>query len=503
MPGGSSRTVGRYELFDRIASGGMASVHLGRLIGPAGFKRTVAIKRMHEHLALDPAFVAMFTEEARLAARVTHPNVVATFDVVVDAGELFLVMDHVRGETLSRLIRAAAEAKEPIPVPIAVSIVVGMLAGLHAAHEAKDEGGAPLGLIHRDVSPQNVIVGADGVARLLDFGIAKATSTVESTRDDHVKGKAAYMAPEQLRREKIDRRTDVYAAGAVLWEALTSRRLFEGDAAAVVAAVLHSTAPAPSTLAPHVPPELDAIVLRALATDPATRYATAHEMADALETLAQHASSRRIGEWVERLAAETLTRQSAALAALATPRPTQGAAADDLSELATDVPSPGRDSPGGSATNESKTNEPLTSPTAPSAPQRRTAWWVVGSLLAVALVTLGLLQRPKPAAVAAGGPTSSTTMGSASGTASASTSTSPPTEERAPAPSAEAPRAATPSATSPSAPSPPSPSTRPTAKATARGDVHPPPPKPTPRPNCNPNYTVDADGIKHFKPECI
>src|SRR5262249_30807867 len=161
----------------------MATVHFGRLLGPVGFSRTVAIKRLHAHFAADPEFVSMFLDEARLAARIRHPNVVPTLDVVATAGELFLVMDYVPGETLSRLIAASNAQRRWIPLPIAAAMACGVLHGLHAAHEAKSERGAPLGIVHRDVSPQNLLVGTDGVPRVLDFGVAKAAGRLQTTRD--------------------------------------------------------------------------------------------------------------------------------------------------------------------------------------------------------------------------------------------------------------------------------------------------------------------------------
>ena len=193
-------SLGRYALYGEIAAGGMATVHLARLLGPVGFARTVAIKRLHPHLAKDPEFVAMFLEEARLAARVRHPNVVSTLDVVSDDGELFLVMEYVAGESLSRLVRKARERGERVPPKYVIGIMSGALEGLHSAHEANTEKGQPLGLVHRDVSPQNVHVGTDGVPRLLDFGIAKATNRVQETRTDQIKGKVAYMSQSSSRR---------------------------------------------------------------------------------------------------------------------------------------------------------------------------------------------------------------------------------------------------------------------------------------------------------------
>jgi serine/threonine-protein kinase len=218
----------------------MATVYVARMSGAAGFARTVAIKRLHPHLAADPAFSAMFVDEARLAARIRHPNVIDTLDVVADSGELFLVMDFVLGETLARLIRQTEKRGIHLPAPVVSSIVVGALEGLHAAHEATNERGEPLGIVHRDISPQNILVARDGVARVLDFGVAKAAGRVQETEGGEIKGKLAYMSPEQLTRKPVDRRCDIFAMGIVLWEALTSKRLFGGeDAASTLYAVMH------------------------------------------------------------------------------------------------------------------------------------------------------------------------------------------------------------------------------------------------------------------------
>src|SRR3954467_5396427 len=212
--------IDRYELHGEIASGGMARVHLGRLVGPGGFGRTVAIKRLHPHLAKEPEFVDMLTDEARVAGRLGHPNLVPTLDIVAAEGELFLVMEYVPGLTLSVIAKRIGAQNERVPLPIALSIMTGVLHGLHAVHEAKDERGLPLEVVHRDVSPQNILVGSDGVARVLDFGVAKAAGRAHGTQDGRIKGKFGYMPPEQLHGEVLDRRADVYAAGVVLWEAL-------------------------------------------------------------------------------------------------------------------------------------------------------------------------------------------------------------------------------------------------------------------------------------------
>jgi eukaryotic-like serine/threonine-protein kinase len=307
--------VGRYALHGELASGGMAVVHLGTLLGPVGFSRPVAIKQLHPQLAKDPAVRSMFIDEARLASRIRHPNVVPTLDVVTDGDELLLVMEYVHGESLQQLLRAARRRKEPVPLRITLAIMAAVLHGLHAAHEATTETGKPLEIVHRDVSPQNVIVGVDGVARVLDFGIARATVRIESTREGIVKGKLAYMAPEQLGGVIVDRRADVYAAGVLLWEMTTGRRLFvrEDGGQVLVEKLLRGAIEAPSTLAPGTPRLLDAIVLHALARDREQRFATAREMALALERVGPLAPASEIGTWVESLCGEALGERAARL----------------------------------------------------------------------------------------------------------------------------------------------------------------------------------------------
>ncbi len=226
-------SIGRYVIFGQIAAGGMAAVHYGLLNGAAGFRKPVAIKRWHAGLAADQGFVEQFLDEAHLAARIRNPHVVQTLDVVSDENELLLVMEYVAGETVATLLRRLGSQGQRMPVHIAVGIVVGALRGLHAAHEAQDENGTPLEIVHRDVSPQNIIVGRDGVARVLDFGVAKAAARIDSTADGKIKGKLRYMSPEQFSGTFIDRRTDVFAAAIVLWEMLVGRRLFDVSSTAM------------------------------------------------------------------------------------------------------------------------------------------------------------------------------------------------------------------------------------------------------------------------------
>ena len=304
------RVLGRYALYGKLASGGMATVHYGRLLGPVGFSRTVAIKRLHPQFSKDPEFAAMFLDEARVAARIQHPNVAATVDVVATEGELFLVMDYIRGETLSRLARAARRRGLGVPLGVIGSILSGALHGLHAAHEATDTHGKALEVVHRDVSPQNILVGADGVPRVLDFGVAKAAARVQTTRDGQMKGKLSYMSPEQLRGSGVDRRTDIFAAAVVLWEALTGKRLFDGDdAAAILDKILERPIPPPSSIEASIPRKVDRVTLQGLARNSDERFATAREFAVALEEAIPIASGREVGEWVEAVAGETLSKR--------------------------------------------------------------------------------------------------------------------------------------------------------------------------------------------------
>ncbi|AKU98491.1 serine/threonine protein kinase [Labilithrix luteola] len=305
--GVGTRHIGRYALYGEIASGGVATVHYGRLLGPVGFSRTVAIKRLHSHFARDPEFVTGFLDEARLAARIRHPNVAATVDVVAAEGELFLVMEWIHGESLSALMKQLSQTRERIPPHIVASIASGVLQGLHAAHTATDERGVGLEIVHRDVSPQNILVGADGMARVLDFGIAKATTRLTHTREGRVKGKLPYMPPEQLSDGKLDARADIYAAAVVTWEMLTGRRLFRAETdGGIIASILHDEVKPPSTFAPSIPAALEAAVMRGLERAPANRYSSAQAMALAIEACGPIASAAEVGAWLTNISAATL-----------------------------------------------------------------------------------------------------------------------------------------------------------------------------------------------------
>lgn len=337
-----------YEVLGEIATGGMATVYLGRLRRSLGFARLVAIKCMHPQFARDPSFVSMFVDEARITARLHHPNVVPTLDIV-DAQEerqLLIVMEYIEGDTLAAILRAVAAADAMVPPRIACALVHDTLLGLHAAHEALDDDGNALGVIHRDVSPQNVMVGLDGMARVLDFGVAKAKSRVHHSECGEIKGKIPYMPPEQLYGEEIDRRVDVYAAGVVLWETLTRRRLFEGPSEEIlVRRITEAPIASPSAFAAGVPEALDAIVHRALARDPGERFATALEMAEAIADAVALPTRSEIAAWVRKLVparAATLASAPATRKAIAIQVQAVEAALDAATRAEPRRPSPPR-----------------------------------------------------------------------------------------------------------------------------------------------------------------
>lgn len=396
-----SLTLGRYVVYDEIASGGMATVHLGRMHGAVGFSRTVAIKRLHAWHAKDPDFVSMFVDEARLAARIHHPNVVQTLDVVTVGDDLLLVMEYIAGESLARILRIATAQNLPIPIPIASAIVCGMLHGLHAAHEATSDKGQPLALVHRDVSPQNVLIGRDGIARVLDFGVAKATGRMHTTRDGNLKGKLGYMSPEQLGRDGLDRRSDVFAAGVVLWETLTAQRLFTGESdGAVLRSILDLEIDRPSLWAPEISSRLDAIVMRALERHPSKRFSTAREMAIALEACVPPANPVTVAAWLDEVVGDRLAAQAALLARI---------------ESNVGAEAPGGEAPGGEApgtTSQVSTAAPTASEEhsqvssvalttsrrfRPPTPRwrRRLAYGVLAALLCPLAILL-VVTRPRP-----------------------------------------------------------------------------------------------------------
>ncbi len=308
----------RYEILAELASGGMATVYLGRLPGAGGFERLVAIKRLHPHLERDTSFVSMFLDEARIAARIRHPNVVSTLEIGTAERGYFLVMDYVEGPTLSRLLSKAAQVGDRIPTKVALRILHDTLSGLHAAHELTDEQGKPLHIVHRDVSPQNVLIGTDGTSRITDFGVARAMNRLSHTSTGQLKGKLGYMAPEQARGEEVDRRADLFAAGIMLWEVLAGRRLFKGRSetdAETLHRVLQMEIPPVATQNPDVTAALDAVLLRALDRDLSRRFATAADFVDALEAAAGPliGSTRDVAKYLEATVGQELAERRAAV----------------------------------------------------------------------------------------------------------------------------------------------------------------------------------------------
>jgi len=318
--------IGRYLLHRPIARGGMATIHLAHLVGDVGFSRIVAAKRLHPELAKNGEVVAMFLDEARVASKVHHRNVVPVLDVVTADGEVVLVQEYVRGAPLSRLLQIAADAGSHVPVPVAAAIACGVLAGLHAAHETVDEMGEPLHVVHRDVSPQNILVATDGAARLVDFGVAKAAAAAHVTRKSTFKGKLAYSAPEHI-RGKATHQSDIFSLSIVLWELVTGHRLNRASLGVdkLVARIVANELPTPTEeLADQRAmisgyrwqqiAALEPIVMKGLAADPSTRWRTAQEMEEAVAAAVPIATAAEVAEWLANAARDFLEERERMIA---------------------------------------------------------------------------------------------------------------------------------------------------------------------------------------------
>ena len=309
------RRLGRYEVLAQLASGGMATVYAARAQGVAGFERLVAIKVLHPHLAHDDEFISMFLDEARLAARIRHPNVVPTLDISDSQGDgYFLVMEYIEGDHFGSLLREAARAGKNLPPGLSLRIVVDALEGLGAAHSLVGADGQPLGIVHRDISPHNIMVGSDGTTRITDFGVAKAEVRMSSTRDGQFKGKLAYMAPEQAASGHADQRSDLFGMAVVLWESLVGRRLFKAENnAELLNRLLYLPIPPPSEYIPELAP-LDALLAKALEREPDGRFQTAPEFIEAIETAAADVGglvpSRAVGRAVKEYLGTKMEREA-------------------------------------------------------------------------------------------------------------------------------------------------------------------------------------------------
>jgi len=421
----SRERLGAYELLLELASGGMATVYLGRATDKRQGPPLVALKRPHRHLQGDKTFLTMLVDEARLASAIDHQSVVKVRELGFDGGMPFIVMDYVEGTSLAELRRELSAIGRAIDVRVAVRIVLDALAGLNAAHELRDEGGRPLNIVHRDVSPHNVLIGCDGRALLTDFGIAKAEDRIQTTRTHEVKGKLAYLAPERIDKRRVCTvQSDVFSMAVVLWECFAGRRLFRGDEAVdILQDVMQAPIPTLAQIGAQIPPALDDVIARALSRDLETRYRTAAEFAQAIERAAgpehvgTHGDVARLMEAI--FGARMAMRQDQVRATIGS---------DELTDLLRESGLPSRerlsmaDLPTGQLLEELAPPAPtgryalgteLRAEVAKLRP-RRVPWWsaaaVAGGIAIGALVTLALVahrSRPAPIVIRGTAPTAS------------------------------------------------------------------------------------------------
>jgi serine/threonine protein kinase len=494
-------TIGRYILHAPIARGGMATIHIGRLTGAEGFSRMVAAKRLHPEFIEDAEFVAMFLDEARIASKVHHPNVVPVLDVVTTGTEIVLVQEYIHGVPLSILLKTARKQKVPVPIPIAVTVMSGVLAGLHAAHETKDELGQPLEIVHRDVSPQNVMVAVDGTPRLLDFGVAKATLSAHVTREGTFKGKVGYTAPEQL-RGAATRSSDIYSAGVMLWEALVGRRLHQGTTEPVmITRIVTGEIPTLSfgvkESRASVPQErwdqltaLEPIVSRAMALDPAERFATAADFATAMLAAVHRVSDDEVAQWAKELGKDFIAGRDKIIAGDEVSWRRAIAGPDSGPLLDRSYSDPPRSGVG-------ELYQPRDGPPPPIEPSRRWLIWVIALLLLLLGATGGAIAFliMQPTAIEASAPPSVAAM--------------------PPQPTATPQAAALPVLTAP-APTTTAQDPEPTAPPTSKPDLvrtspihvlplrtqHPPPLAPARRPNAPSQPPPQAQAATPAEPDC-
>jgi len=511
------RRLGRFQIIGRLATGGMAEVYLALSGELPGYRTLLVVKRILPHLASNRQFIGMFLDEARLAALLDHPNVVRIIEVGHDGEEYFLAMELVQGKPLSAVLRKATRERRPPSPALAAYVIAQAANGLGYAHALTDGDGRPLGVVHRDVSPQNVLLSFEGAVKLIDFGVARAFGRVAHTSPGGLKGKIEYMSPEQASAEEVDHRADVFALGVVLWEVLTGRRLYRRETElATMRAILDDPIPRPSEVA-DVPPELDAVVMRALRKRRDARFASAHEMAQALERFAfshEGFSPLQVASYMKGLfAAEFLQWRKTATAALdmevdrgeRRPRieapgaepPTQGptmALRPGLStsgvRAASEVRSQAAPSRGAISQAAQTLPSSASSPSAVDPPSKRDRLWVYGGLIVLVAITgygawmltrsqsAGLPRdRPPPlAAPAMSSPPPPPTLTTPEATVPQAPGTAVPSPT---VPSATAPRTTAPAA-SPPAPAPPAtPPNAPAAPAATaqqgKGATHPHP----------------------------
>ncbi|WP_437812487.1 serine/threonine protein kinase [Sorangium sp. So ce1078] len=312
------RSLGKYQFIATLGRGGMADVHLAVAVGPAGFSKLQVIKRLRPNIADEPEFRDMLLDEARLAARLNHRNVVQTNEVGLADGEYFIAMEYLDGQPLSRVISRAREQERPLPLAVSLWILSEVLAGLHYAHELVDYDGTPLNVVHRDISPHNIFITFDGQVKIVDFGIALAAHRVVETQAGTLKGKVAYMSPEQAfsHSSQIDRRADIFSAGVILWEMLTGRRLWRGLTDPQIISRLMRDIPDVRSARPDVPFELARICAHALAHSPDRRYSTAADLRAELERYAERVGEQVTAEQVGELVGELFANERAEIRAI-------------------------------------------------------------------------------------------------------------------------------------------------------------------------------------------
>jgi eukaryotic-like serine/threonine-protein kinase len=460
------RALGRYTLLARLGRGGMATVHLAEEQGSTSL---VAVKVPHRHLVEDEGSLGALEDEARVVAHIDHPYVVPLRAVERTREGPLLVMPYIPGLAVIDVMRSVRRQRRLVPVAVAARITLDAALGLDAAHAVCDARGRPLGVVHRDVSPHNLLLGEDGVTRVLDFGIAKASDRLQkSTTSGVLKGKISYMAPEQLHGEPVSAATDVYALGVVLWELLTGKRLFAGDNEAdSMRRALTEVVPAPSSERPDLPARLDDVVLRAVCRELPRRTPSANELASALSEVASSCSHADVAAWLHDVCAEEVRARTAMVIAV---RPRAAVTAEPALDA-----------------NETETARPRD-----EAP-RRSRWYALG-VLGVALGVAGLAAFTWTASAGS-------TDGAPSGSGAALISTASASVNNAQPPGVPT---ATPSSSGPTSPS---------AGTASDGSVSPPAstrrvaparrPRPALRPDCAVPYTVDDHGRKKFRPECF
>jgi len=495
---GAEEAIGRYRIVLPLGQGGTADVYLAVAGGPSGFHKLVVLKVLRKCFSDDPDFRAMFLSEARLAARLQHPNIVQTNEVIEVDGVPTLVMEYLDGQPLSQVIVRGKQGGFPLAMQLRV--LIDGLAGLHRAHELTDFDGTPLAVVHRDVSPHNLFVTVEGQAKVLDFGIAKLERSMVETEVGTIKGKLRYMAPEQIAGARLDRRADIYAAGVMLWEAVGGERMWRNCAEDEIRArVRAGDVPALASVRPDVLPSLDRICRKALALRPEDRYATAQQLADdledALRDIGNGVSHRDIGATVARLFADVRAETKTAIE-----RKLGRASLTSIPILAESGYTPSAGTP-------AAITPTVEAPAAARQPRRRVVLGMTGGAAIAAFVLVawqsGVLSRGRHTGpIAAPAPLPALPAPTAPPPiAPPPIATTPEEPQRAAAPTAVAGRPERDGRVRTARTA-----TRRAAPAPAAADAPAAAPTPaaaSPAPDCTPPFFIDADGIKRFRPECM